>query len=89
MKSDTLPRLLASLGASRSFSRPHVSDDNLFSEAELKTLKYQLDYPSRFESELAGRACLQDFFGWHDDEPARNTSPRLVHRPERPGRHRG
>ena len=68
MKSDTLAQLLASLGASRSFSRPHVSDDNPFSEAQFKTLKYQPDYPGRFESEQEGRAYLQDFFGWHNDE---------------------
>jgi putative transposase len=67
MKSDTLAQLLASLGASRSFSRPHVSDDNAFSEAQFKTLKYQPDYPGRFVSEVHGRAYLQDFFGWHND----------------------
>ena len=68
MKSDTLAQLLASLGASRSFSRPRVSDDNPFSEAQFKTLKYQPDYPGRFTSELHGRAYLQDFFAWHNDE---------------------
>jgi putative transposase len=68
MKSDTVAQLLASLGASRSFSRPHVSDDNAFSEAQFKTLKYQPDYPGRFTGELHGRAWLQDFFGWHNDE---------------------
>ncbi len=68
MKSDTLAQLLASLGASRSFSRPRVSDDNPFSEAQFKTMKYQPDYPGRFDGELHGRAWLQDFFGWHNDE---------------------
>jgi len=68
MKSDTLAQLLSSLGASRSFSRPRVSDDNPFSEAQFKTMKYQPDYPGRFDSELHGRAWLQDFFGWHNDE---------------------
>ncbi len=68
MKSDTLGQLLASLGASRSFSRPRVSDDNAFSEAQFKTLKYQPDYPGRFEGELHARGYLQDFFGWHNDE---------------------
>jgi putative transposase len=68
MKSDTLAQLLASLGATRSFSRPRVSDDNPFSEAQFKTLKYQPDYPGRFNGELHGRAWLQDFFGWHNDE---------------------
>jgi putative transposase len=67
MKSDTLAQLLASVGASRSFSRPHVSDDNAFSESQFKTLKYQPDYPGRFTGELHGRAYLTDFFGWHND----------------------
>jgi putative transposase len=68
MRSDTLAQLLASLGASRSFNRPHVSDDNAFSEAQFKTMKYQPDYPGRFGSELHGRAWLQDFFRWHNDD---------------------
>jgi putative transposase len=68
MKSDTLAQLLDSLGASRSFSRPHVSDDNAFSEAQFKTLKYQPDYPGRFHSELHARGWLQAFFGWHNDD---------------------
>ncbi len=67
MKSDTLAQLLASLGASRTFSRPRVSDDNPFSEAQFKTMKYQPDYPGRFDGELHGRGWLQDFFGWHND----------------------
>jgi putative transposase len=68
MKSDTLAQLLDSLGATRSFSRPRVSDDNAFSEAQFKTLKYQPDYPGRFSGVPHGRAWLQDFFGWHNDE---------------------
>lgn len=68
MKSDTLAQLLDSLGAARSFSRPRISDDNPFSEAQFKTLKYQPDYPGRFDSELHGRAWLQTFFGWHNDD---------------------
>lgn len=68
MKSDTLAQLLATLGVSRSFSRPHVSDDNPFIEAQFKTLKYQPDYPGRFGSELEGQAYLEEFFGWHNDE---------------------
>ncbi len=67
MKSDTLAQLLASLGASRSFSRPRVSDDNPYIESHFKSMKYQPDYPGRFESELHGRVWLQDFFGWHNE----------------------
>lgn len=68
MKSDTVAQLLADLGASRSFSRPRVSDDNAYSEAQFKTLKYQPDYPVRFTSEVHARGWLEPFFGWHNDE---------------------
>ena len=68
MKSDTVAQLLADLGASRSFSRPRVSDDNAFSEAQFKTMKYQPDYPGRFTGVEHARAWLQEFFGWHNDE---------------------
>ncbi|MDC0683446.1 DDE-type integrase/transposase/recombinase [Sorangium atrum] len=50
MRSEGLAQLLGSLGVVRSFSRPHVSDDNAFSESQFKTLKYQPDYPDRFAS---------------------------------------
>ena len=68
MKSDTLAQLLATLGVDQSFSRPRVSDDNAFSEAQFKTLKYQPDYPGRFTGELHARGWLETFFGWHNDE---------------------
>ncbi len=58
MKSDTLAQLLASLGVDQSFSRPHVSDDNPFSEAGFKTLKYQPDYPGFFAGLLHARGWL-------------------------------
>jgi putative transposase len=67
MKSDTLAQLLDTLGASRSFSRPRVSNDNPFSEAGFKTMKYQPDYPGHFAGILHGRAWLGDFFTWHND----------------------
>lgn len=68
MKSNTLAQLLASLGIDQSFSRPHVSDDNPFSESGFKTLKYQPDYPGFFAGLLHARAWLSTFFGWHNDE---------------------
>jgi transposase InsO family protein len=68
MKSDTLAQLLATLGVGQSFSRPHVSDDNAFSEAQFKTLKYQPDYPGFFATLLHARGWLESFFGWHNDE---------------------
>src|SRR3954463_7312510 len=75
MKSDTLAQLLATRGVQRSFSRPHVSDDNAFSEAQFKTLKYQPDYPGRFTGELHARGWRAPFFGWHNDATTTPTSP--------------
>jgi transposase InsO family protein len=68
MRSEGLAQLLATLGVVRSFSRPHVSDDNAFSESQFKTLKYQPDYPGRFSSTLHGRAWCQEYFNWYNDD---------------------
>jgi len=68
MKSDTLAQLLDTLGASRSFSRPRVSNDNPHSESQFKTMKYQPDYPGRFASSIHGRGWLEDFFTWHNND---------------------
>ncbi|XXU10953.1 IS3 family transposase [Sorangium sp. So ce854] len=67
MRSEGLAQLLGSLGVVRSFSRPHVSDDNAFSESQFKTLKYQPDYPDRFASLAHARAWCQEFFTWYND----------------------
>jgi hypothetical protein len=67
MRSEGLAQLLGSLGVVRSFSRPHVSDDNAFSESQFKTLKYQPDYPDRFSSPAHARAWCQEFFDWYND----------------------
>ena len=67
MRSDTLAQLFASLGVTRSFSRPRVSNDNPYSEALFKTAKYQPDYPVRFQSFLECRGWFQEFFGWYND----------------------
>jgi putative transposase len=67
MRSEGLAQLLGSLGVVRSFSRPHVSDDNAFSESQFKTLKYQPDYPGRFASLAHARAWCQEFFEWYND----------------------
>ncbi|WP_437596390.1 integrase core domain-containing protein [Sorangium sp. So ce590] len=67
MRSEGLAQLLGSIGVGRTFSWPHVSDDNAFSEAQLKTLKYQPDHPERFASLTHARAWCQEFFGWYND----------------------
>lgn len=57
--------LLATLGVQRSVSRPRVSNDNPYSEACFKTVKYQPDYPGRFSGIGHARRWLGDFFDWY------------------------
>jgi putative transposase len=68
MTSKPVAFLLADLGVTQSHSRPHVSDDNPFSEAQFKTLKYRPDFPTRFGSIEAARLHCQTFFAWYNDE---------------------
>jgi putative transposase len=66
MTSKPVAFLLADLGVTQSHSRPHVSNDNPFSEAQFKTLKYRPDFPARFDSIQAARAHCQRFFLWYN-----------------------
>ena len=68
MRSKTLAQTMASLGVTKSHSRPHVSDDNPFSEAQFKTLKYRPDFPIRFDSLRHAETHSQDFFAWYNEE---------------------
>jgi len=68
MKSHTVAQLLATLGVTKSHSRPHVSNDNPFSESQFKTLKYRPEFPGRFGSQEDGRAFCQGFFRWYNHE---------------------
>ena len=68
MTSKPVAFLLADLGITQSHSRPHVSDDNPYSEAQFKTLKYRPDFPGSFPSIEAARVHCQDFFVWYNDE---------------------
>jgi putative transposase len=68
MRSKTLAQTMASLGVIKSHSRPHVSDDNPFSESQFKTLKYRPDFPARFDSYLHAEMHGQDFFPWYNQE---------------------
>jgi len=65
MTAKSLALLLADLGITQSWSRPHVSDDNPFSEAQFKTLKYRPDFPDRFGSLEDARACCVRLFDWY------------------------
>jgi putative transposase len=68
MTSKPVAFLLADLGITQSHSRPHVSNDNPFSEAQFKTLKYRPYFPGRFSSIEHARAHCQEFFRWYNDE---------------------
>ena len=68
MLAKSLALLLADLGVTQSHSRPQVSNDNPFSEAQFKTLKYRPGYPERFGSQADARAWAQVFFPWYNDE---------------------
>ena len=62
------PELLADLGVTRSLGRPQVSDDNPFSEAQFKTLKYHPGFPGRFEDIHAAITFCRTFFPWYNRE---------------------
>ena len=68
MKSKHVAMLLADLGVTKTHSRPHVSDDNPYSEAQFKTLKYRPDFPERFGCIEDARAFNGDFFRWYNNE---------------------
>ncbi len=68
MTSHSVAILLSDLGITKSHSRPHLSNDNPFSEAQFKTLKYQPQFPERFGSLEDARAFLQRFFAWYNHE---------------------
>jgi putative transposase len=68
MTSKPVAFLLADLGVTQSHSRPHVSNDNPFSEAQFKTLKYRPDFPASFPSIEAARQFCQPLFSWYNDD---------------------
>src|SRR6266849_2648913 len=83
MRSKPVALLLADLGVVKTHSRPHVSDDNPYSEAQFKTLKYRPDFPARFGSIEDARAHCQEFFRWYNTEHRHSgialMSPDTVH----------
>ena len=68
MTSKCTTQLLADLGVTRSLSQPHVSDDNPFSEAQFKTLKYHASFPQHFPDLNAARTFCRSFFTWYNGE---------------------
>ncbi len=83
MKANTTAQLLASLGVERSHSRPHVSNDNPFSESQFKTLKYHPGFPDRFGGVSQALGYCRGFFPWYNDEHAHSgllyLTPAQVH----------
>src|SRR5262249_57334687 len=68
MTSRPVALLLADFGVTKTHARPHVSNDNPFSEAHFKTLKYRPAFPTRFGSIQDARAHCHGFFAWYNTE---------------------
>lgn len=68
MRSKEVAFLLADLGVTKTHGRPHTSNDNPYSEAQFKTLKYRPDFPERFGSLADARAFGARFFDWYNRE---------------------
>ena len=68
MASKSVALLLADLGVTKTHSRPHVSNDNPYSESQFKTLKYRPDFPDRFGGLEDARAFCCPFFEWYNHE---------------------
>lgn len=68
MRSRPVALLMAELGVRKSHSRPHTSNDNPFSEAGFKTMKYRPDFPERFGSIQDARVFCREFFDWYNTQ---------------------
>jgi putative transposase len=83
MTSKPVALMLSDLGVTKSLSRPHVSNDNPYSEAQFKTLKYRPSFPDRFGSVQDARAVCRDFFTWYNTEHRHSgigmMTPEAVH----------
>ena len=83
MRSKPVALLLADLGVVKTHSRPHVSNDNPYSEAQFKTLKYCPAFPERFGALEDARAFGQEFFSWYNNEHHHSglgyLTPAMVH----------
>ena len=68
MKSKPVAMMLSDLGVTKTHSRPHVSNDNPYSESHFKTLKYRPGFPERFGSLQDARTFCQEFFTWYNTQ---------------------
>ena len=83
MTSEPVAFLLADLGVTKTHSRPHVSNDNPYSESQFRTLKYRPEFPDRFGCLQDSRAFCQGFFRWCNQEHRHSglglLTPTMVH----------
>lgn len=83
MRSKPVASLLVDLDVAKSHSRPHVSDDNPYSESQFKTMKYRPEFPERFGCIEDARAHCQNFFAWYNDQHCHSgigyMTPHSVH----------
>jgi putative transposase len=68
MIAKSLSQCLLDLGVAKSHSRPYTPDDNPYSEAQFKTMKYRPDYPQRFDSKDQALAWVRVFFPWYNNQ---------------------
>jgi putative transposase len=83
MRSKPVALLLSDLGVTKTHSRPHVSNDNPYSESQFKTLKYRPSFPDRFGCIEDARAFCTTFFGWYNTQHHHSgigfMTPEVVH----------
>lgn len=83
MTSQTVAELLVNLGVTKTHSRPYTSNDNPYSEAQFKTLKYRPEFPDRFGSMAEGQTFCRTFFPWYNTEHRHSglalMTPETVH----------
>jgi len=84
MTSKVVEQHLVDLGMTKTHSRPHVSNDNPYSEAQFKTLKYRPAFPARFGSQTEAQEFCEGFFAWYNTEHHHSRiallTPQTVHR---------
>jgi putative transposase len=83
MTSKPVALLLADLGVIQTHSRPHVSNDNPYSEAQFKTLKYRPEFPDRFTGIEHAHQVSHDLLTWYNGEHRHSgigmMTPEAVH----------
>ena len=83
MRSKPVALLLSDLGVNKTHSRPYTANDNPYSEAQFKTLKYRPDFPDRFGSLMDARGWAQAFFQWYNHQHYHSglalMTPAMVH----------